>query len=76
MGVLTYSPELSKKIDNFELIEENSKEEKALRAATILACENIAEKHNISIPALDRLLWLARNYFKDKKFHLTKTSNY
>jgi hypothetical protein len=76
MGVLKYSPELSKKIDNFELIEENSKEEKALRAATIIACENISETHNISIPALDRLLWLARNDFKDKKFHLTKTSNY
>lgn len=75
-GVLTYSPELSKKIDNFELIEENSKEEKALRAATILACENISETHGISIPALDRLLWLARNDFKDKKFHLTRTSNY
>lgn len=76
MGVLKYSPELSKKIDSFELIEENSKEEKALRAATIIACENISEVHNISIPALDRLLWLARNDFKNKNFHLTRTSNY
>ncbi len=76
LGVLKYSPELSKKIDSFELIEENSKEEKALRAATILACEHISENHQISIPALDRMLWLARNDFKDKKFHLTKTSNY
>lgn len=76
LGILKYSPELSKKIDNFELIEENSKEERALRAATILSCEEISQKHDISIPALDRLLWLARNDFKDKKFHLTKTSNY
>lgn len=76
MGILKYSQELSKKIDSFELIEKNSKEEKALRAATIIACENISEAHNISIPALDRLLWLARNNFKDKNFHLTKTSNY
>ena len=76
MGVLQYSAELSQKIDNLELIEENSKEEKALRAATIIACENISQTHNISIPALDRLLWLARNEFKNKNFHLTRTSNY
>lgn len=76
MGVLKYSPELSKKIDNFGIIEENSVEEKALRAATIISCEQISHEHGISIPALDRVLWLARNNFKDKKFHLTKTSNY
>lgn len=76
MGILKYSEELSKKIDNFELIEENSSEEKALRSATIIACENISQTHNISIPALDRLLWLARNDFKNKKFHLTKTTHY
>lgn len=76
MSVLKYSEELSKKIDNFELIEENSREEKALRAATIISCEAISEKHHISIPALDRLLWLARNDFKNKNFHLTRTSNY
>lgn len=76
MGVLKYSPELSKKIDNFGIIEENSVEEKALRAATIISCEQISHEHGISIPALDRVLWLARNNFKDKKFHLTRTSNY
>lgn len=75
MGVLQYNEELSKKIDNFELIEEGSKEEKALRAATILSCDEISHKHDISIPALDRILWLARNNYKTK-FHLTKTSNY
>lgn len=75
MGVLEYSEDLSKKIDNFDLIEEGSKEEKALRAATILACNEISKKHKISIPALDRVLWLGRNNFK-KNFHLTKTSNY
>lgn len=75
MGILEYSEELSRKIDNFDLIEEGSKEEKALRAATILSCNEISKQHNISIPALDRVLWLARNNFK-KNFHLTRTSNY
>lgn len=75
IGVLKYSEELSKKIDNQELIESGSKEELALRAATIIACDEISEKHNISIPALDRILWLQRNEFK-KQFHLTKTPHY
>jgi hypothetical protein len=76
MGILTYSNELTKKIDNLEIIEENSAEERALRAATVLACDDISKKNNISIPELDKLLWLSRNNFKNKKFHLTKTSNY
>lgn len=76
MGVLAYSPELKKKIDSLEIIEQDSEEEKALRAATIIACEQISSQHNIAIPALDRQLWLARNDFKDKQFHLTKTSRY
>lgn len=76
MGILEYSQELMKKIDAFELINPDSQEEKAIRAATIIACEKISYEHNISIPALDRILWLARNKFKDKKFHLTKTTNY
>lgn len=76
LGILEYNKDLMKKIDNFELIEEGSREEKSLRAATIIACENISYTHKISIPALDRVLWLARNNFKNKNFHLTKTSNY
>lgn len=76
MGILEYSQDLMKKIDAFELINPDSEEERAIRAATIIACEKISYEHNISIPALDRILWLARNNFKDKKFHLTKTTNY
>lgn len=76
LNFLTYSKELSEKIENQELIEPNSKEEKALRAATILACEEIAIKNKISIPVLDRMLWLIRNDFRDKKFHLTITTKY
>lgn len=76
LNFLTYSKELSQKINNEELIEPGSKEEKALRAATILACNEIALKNKITIPALDRMLWLVRNDFKEKKFHLTRTTKY
>ncbi len=75
-GILKYSDELKRKINNFELISAGSKEEKALRAATTIACEKISIQHNISIPALDRYLWLIRNNYPEKKFHLTKTTAY
>lgn len=75
MGVLKYSPDLIKKIEAGILIKSDSVEEKAIRAATILACEKISKQHSISIPALDRQLWLSRNKFSTK-FHLTKTPKY
>lgn len=75
MNILKYSAELAEKINNQELIESGSKEEKALRAATILACDEISVTKEISIPMLDRILWLARNDVK-KPFHLTKTPLY
>lgn len=74
-GVLVYNKELSKKIDNQEVIDAESKEEKALRAATIIACNEISEYHRVAVPALDKMLWLARNESK-KPFHLTKTPRY
>lgn len=75
-GWIEYSEDLIKKIEAMELIESGSKEERALRAATILACQIISQRHGVSIPALDRMLWLARNEYKNKPFHLTKTSKY
>jgi Potential Queuosine, Q, salvage protein family len=76
LGILTYSQDLINDIDSYTLIEENSPKEKAIRAATIIACENISRIHGVSIPAIDRWLWLARNDYRDKKFHLTKTTAY
>lgn len=76
MGVIQYSDGLKEKISNYKPIEVDSAEERAIRAATILSCEEISAQKNVSIPAIDRWLWLARNNFKDKKFHLTKTTAY
>jgi len=76
MGVIQYSEALKEKIAHYKPIEVDSIEERAIRAATILSCEEISTQKNVSIPAIDRWLWLARNNFKDKKFHLTKTTAY
>ncbi len=76
LGAIEYCPELSTKIEQGVLIEPDSLEEKAIRSATILACNEISHLHSISIPALDRHLWMARNNYPGKKFHLTKTPRY
>lgn len=76
MGILSYSNKLSNKINNYILLDKHSIEENAIRAATVIACEKISTKYNVSIPTIDRWLWLARNDFKNKKFHLTNTTDY
>ena len=76
MGILEYDATVTQNIASFKIIEKDSATEKAIRAATILACEKISQIHQISIEALDRLLWLARNDFNNKNFHLTLTTYY
>lgn len=76
MGILKYSEKLTTKINNYEILEVGGTMERAIRAATIIACEEISTQKGISIPTIDRYLWLARNNYKDKKFHLTKTTAY
>lgn len=76
LGLISYNKSLKDKIDNMILISPGSDEEKAIRAASILACNEVVKKYKVSVPILDKKLWLIRNNFKDKKFHLTKTTKY
>lgn len=76
LDIISYCADLEYKINNHILLMENSIEEKAIRAATIIACEKISTTHNIPIATLDRLLWSKRILFQNKKFHLTKTRKY
>lgn len=76
LGVLTYSNQLIDTIQKKEKILSYSDMERAIRSATILSCEDISQKHNISIACLDRFLWLSRNDCHNKNFHLTETPYY
>lgn len=76
IGILSYNDDLTKIISNKAPILKNSKEELAIRAATILSCEQICKEHNLTIPQIDKYLWLIRNSFPGKNFHLTKTTDY
>lgn len=76
LNILHYSESLREKINRFQLLAPNGQEERAIRAATIIACDFICKQYDISAVQLDRILWLARNDFPDKMFHLTRTSCY
>lgn len=78
LGIISYSIELSNSIANAELILQDSPEERAIRAATIFSCEEIVKEFNVSFGAVDKFLWSNKEneLFKNKKFHLTKTTRY
>ncbi len=75
MGILKYNEQLSELIDTQTVIKADSIEEKAIRAATILACEELSVKMRMSPEELDYYLWSQRN-MADKPFHLTYTTAY
>lgn len=75
LGVLTYDDQLAARIDSGALIEENSMEERAIRAASILAVEELAKAQNVSVADVDYWIWLKRKEPKTP-FHLTITTAY
>lgn len=75
MGILIYSGELLEKINADEIILEGSKEELAIRAATILACEDLAVHNNLTPSEVDSWLFSRRKQITTKH-HLTMTTNY
>ena len=75
MGVLEYDNALASKIDAFQPIEPNSADERAIRAASILAVEKIAEVTGSNVAAVDHYLWTRRKEAQTP-FHLTFTTAY
>ena len=75
LGVLTYSDELARKIDNHELISYESPEENAIRGASLLAVQKIADLLNVPVASVDHYLWTRRKEAL-APFHLTKTTAY
>lgn len=76
MGILRYAPELAARVDGQQLIDAESREERAIRAATVLACDMLAAHLRCSVPEVDFWLWVNRNQARGAKFHLTRTTAY
>lgn len=80
LGIITYSPELAKLVDNHQAINAASPKEMAIRAVTIWACEMLAKKAGVSTAVVD--LYLFNQSRTDdfnqnaKPFHRTETIDY
>ncbi len=82
-GVLEYTQELANKVDNFELVEPNSKEEVEIRANVIWAVEllkqELKKKYDfVTSSHVDSMLWLmSQTKTSDEKpYHRTLTTAY
>lgn len=65
LGVLTYSTALENRVMSRENLPAGSVEENEIRAATVIACELIAEKLEVAPIDIDHLLWQKGEAEKD-----------
>jgi hypothetical protein len=73
---LRYSPELAAKIDRCTLILRHSPEERAIRAATVLGTQSMAQHLGVSEHAMVNVLWQNRLACGAIPHHLTITTDY
>ncbi|WP_168204876.1 queuosine salvage family protein [Noviherbaspirillum sp. UKPF54] len=74
--VLRFAPELAARIDRHEFILRDSKEERAIRAATVLGTQAMAQHLGVSEHAMVNTLWQNRHACGAIPYHLTITSDY
>jgi len=73
LGVLRYAQEVADAVDAWQLLASESAVERAIRAATILACEEIAAHTGRTAVDVDGLLRLSQDVDSTTPFHLTET---
>lgn len=76
LDCLSYDEILENKINANELIPYGSQIEHEIRAASILACKQLAEHAGCSMCDIDSYLWLKGQEIKLQRFHLTVTTDY
>ncbi|MBI2034299.1 MAG: hypothetical protein HYT11_01035 [Candidatus Levybacteria bacterium] len=86
MNILLYSDELASKVDNWQEIAKDSHEEIEIRAATVVACNELMNKMNnlrqksrqdpLNMSHIDYWLWSKSRTYTNTRPHLTETSAY
>ncbi|HTN65698.1 MAG TPA: queuosine salvage family protein [Burkholderiaceae bacterium] len=74
--ILRFAPELAAKIDSHTLILRNSPEERAIRSATVLGAQAMAQHLGVSQHAMVNVLWQNRHACGAIPYHLTVTTDY
>ena len=72
---IRYHPDLEDMVDAEIIIPKGSAYEVEIRAATIIACDKIAELSKTNNVIVDNFLWQSRK-LSNKPFHLTVTTDY
>ncbi len=77
-GIISYSESLAKKIDNYELIDQGSRQEIEIRSATIWCIELIRQQlAEYTASEIDNALWLiSQDQTNTKPYHRTYTIYY
>ncbi|WP_432263365.1 queuosine salvage family protein [Cupriavidus sp. TMH.W2] len=75
LGVLVYAPDLAELVDGRRLITHGSPAELSIRAAAVLACDEIAKCFGVGASLVDGWLWRQR-HLPESPFHLTVTTAY
>jgi len=70
IGVLSFSPALTEKLQKREMFRENADAVTALRAAAVVACERLAEISGLSAQDIDGALWLAGRKLQNARPHM------
>jgi len=70
IGVLSFSPALTEKLQKREIFRENADEVTALRAAAVVACARLAEISGLSAQDIDGALWLAGRKLPNARPHM------
>ncbi|MFQ6010414.1 MAG: queuosine salvage family protein [Candidatus Aenigmatarchaeota archaeon] len=76
LGLLKYSEALEYKVDSYQLLPAGSAEEVEIRAATIVACERLANEYGLPILRVDNILWRYGREHCELPHHLTETTCY
>jgi hypothetical protein len=76
-GITVYKKELAEKVDNYEVLPRGSNFEIEIRAATIVACDLIAQEINVIPVICENAIWsMSQTWEKKHPYHRVLTTNY
>lgn len=78
LGAVRYREDLARRVDGKTILGKGSRKEVEIRAATVWACELIADELGVPAVVVDNALWLAatKSTYSMKPYHRTLTTCY
>ena len=70
VGILSFSPEMTKTLENRQPLPEDSDKVQALRAAAVVVCEKLAKLSGLTAQDIDANLWLAGRKIQNARPHM------